>query len=180
MSRRARQEARPLEEGWMTRSGAEESRQPDPLSGCVTGQELAGSTLEKGLISRAASGGHRGNRKASRVETRKDRCNGRGDFRSACRRCRATGPEPFAHPSFALRTTASLRAGDDLAADIPARLAQRKVYISARGEWLRVTPHLYNDEADVARLVTALEEELGEAGAPAYRLVAEFGRATSR
>ena len=67
-------------------------------------------------------------------------------------------PSQFRSPHYP-----SLRAGDDLAADLPARLARRNVYISARGEWLRVTPHLYNDEQDVALLVTALEEELGGA-----------------
>jgi selenocysteine lyase/cysteine desulfurase len=37
------------------------------------------------------------------------------------------------------------------------RLAKEQVYVSVRGESLRVTPHLYNDEADVERLFAVLE-----------------------
>jgi selenocysteine lyase/cysteine desulfurase len=37
------------------------------------------------------------------------------------------------------------------------RLAAKGVYLSVRGDSLRVTPHLYNDEEDVERLFEALE-----------------------
>lgn len=36
-------------------------------------------------------------------------------------------------------------------------LRERQVYISVRGHYLRVTPHLYNTDADVERLFEALE-----------------------
>ncbi|AGW14097.1 aminotransferase class V-fold PLP-dependent enzyme [Megalodesulfovibrio gigas] len=42
-------------------------------------------------------------------------------------------------------------------------LAARKVYVSVRGTSIRIAPHLYNTPADVARLLTALEESLAEA-----------------
>ena len=36
------------------------------------------------------------------------------------------------------------------------RLAEQGVYISIRGDTMRITPHLYNDERDLDRLTTAL------------------------
>ena len=41
-------------------------------------------------------------------------------------------------------------------ADVPAKLAARQVYVSVRGDNLRVSPHLYNTPADVDRLLEAL------------------------
>lgn len=41
-------------------------------------------------------------------------------------------------------------------ADLPDRLAAAGVHVSLRGESLRVTPHLYNDDEDVDRLIAAL------------------------
>jgi selenocysteine lyase/cysteine desulfurase len=38
------------------------------------------------------------------------------------------------------------------------KLAQRKVTVSLRGSAVRVSPHLYNDEADMQALMNALEE----------------------
>ncbi len=40
--------------------------------------------------------------------------------------------------------------------DLPARLAAQNVFVSVRGDSLRVSPHLYNDERDVQRLFAAL------------------------
>ena len=37
-------------------------------------------------------------------------------------------------------------------------LAERRVYVSIRGDIIRVSPHLYNDEADVEKLFHALHE----------------------
>jgi selenocysteine lyase/cysteine desulfurase len=45
-------------------------------------------------------------------------------------------------------------------ADLVPRLNARNIYVSQRGDRLRVTPHLYNDEADLARFVDALKAEL--------------------
>ena len=39
-------------------------------------------------------------------------------------------------------------------------LARRNVFVSVRGSSIRVTPHLYNTEADIDRLVEALRQVL--------------------
>jgi selenocysteine lyase/cysteine desulfurase len=41
------------------------------------------------------------------------------------------------------------------------QLAERNVYVSVRGSSIRVTPHLYNSDSDIDRLVEALETVLG-------------------
>lgn len=40
------------------------------------------------------------------------------------------------------------------------KLAERRVYVSVRGSSIRITPHLYNTDADIDRLVEALEDAL--------------------
>lgn len=42
-------------------------------------------------------------------------------------------------------------------------LAARNVHLSLRGDRVRVTPHLYNDEDDISRLFAALEDSLRRA-----------------
>ena len=44
--------------------------------------------------------------------------------------------------------------------DLLPELAKRKVYVSVRGSSIRITPHLYNSEADIDRLVGALHAVL--------------------
>ncbi|NOT08489.1 MAG: aminotransferase class V-fold PLP-dependent enzyme [Gemmatimonadales bacterium] len=46
---------------------------------------------------------------------------------------------------------------------LSARLAEARVFVSVRGSALRVTPHVYNDENDTARLVEILRREIGAA-----------------
>jgi selenocysteine lyase/cysteine desulfurase len=41
--------------------------------------------------------------------------------------------------------------------DLLPQLASRKVYVSVRGSSIRITPHLYNHESDIDRLVEALD-----------------------
>jgi selenocysteine lyase/cysteine desulfurase len=50
----------------------------------------------------------------------------------------------------------SVRFPDGLPEGIEERLAVARVHVSLRGEWMRITPHLYNDEADAERLFSAL------------------------
>ena len=63
---------------------------------------------------------------------------------------------------------ASLRAGHYLGLRLPGgvpdelleRLAQEQVYVSVRGTSIRVTPHLYNNDADVDKLLDVLRRSL--------------------
>ncbi|MEM7043363.1 MAG: aminotransferase class V-fold PLP-dependent enzyme [Pseudomonadota bacterium] len=54
-----------------------------------------------------------------------------------------------------------VRFPDGVPDGLPERLAENQVYVSLRGDSLRVTPHLYNNEADVDRLFSVLEPMLG-------------------
>ncbi|HEX7978599.1 MAG TPA: aminotransferase class V-fold PLP-dependent enzyme [Gemmatimonadaceae bacterium] len=47
-----------------------------------------------------------------------------------------------------------------LPAGLADRLAAARVFVSIRGDSIRVAPHLYNDERDVQRLVSVLEEAI--------------------
>lgn len=47
-----------------------------------------------------------------------------------------------------------------LPADLPARLAASNVYVSVRGDSMRVSPHVYNNETDINRLFDVLAGEL--------------------
>jgi selenocysteine lyase/cysteine desulfurase len=51
-----------------------------------------------------------------------------------------------------------LRLGSLVPEDLAARLAAKRVFVSVRGESVRVSPHLYNTEEDVDRLFAALAE----------------------
>jgi selenocysteine lyase/cysteine desulfurase len=53
-----------------------------------------------------------------------------------------------------------LRFARGVPAGLPERLAAERVYVSVRGSAMRVTPHLYNDEGDVARLFAVLDAVL--------------------
>lgn len=50
-----------------------------------------------------------------------------------------------------------IRFPDGVPEGLPERLAENQVYVSLRGDSLRVTPHLFNNEADVDRLFSVLE-----------------------
>ncbi|MEX0706661.1 MAG: aminotransferase class V-fold PLP-dependent enzyme [Woeseia sp.] len=51
-----------------------------------------------------------------------------------------------------------LRVGSGDSADIAGRLAAANVYVSVRGDRLRVAPHLYNSSNDIDRFFAVLEE----------------------
>ena len=56
-----------------------------------------------------------------------------------------------------------LRFADGIPPGLLDALAREKVYVSVRGSSMRVTPHLYNTDADVDRLFAALEPVLAAA-----------------
>jgi selenocysteine lyase/cysteine desulfurase len=51
-----------------------------------------------------------------------------------------------------------------LPADLPTRLAHSQVYVSVRGDSIRVSPHLYNTPADIERLFATLADALDAGG----------------
>ncbi|WP_150099696.1 aminotransferase class V-fold PLP-dependent enzyme [Maricaulis maris] len=51
----------------------------------------------------------------------------------------------------------SLSLPDGAPADLTARLAAQDIYVSQRGDRMRITPHVYNDEADFQRFASVLE-----------------------
>jgi selenocysteine lyase/cysteine desulfurase len=54
-----------------------------------------------------------------------------------------------------------LKLGSAAPGNLAARLAAQGVYVSVRGESVRVSPHLYNTEEDVGRLFEVLERVVG-------------------
>jgi selenocysteine lyase/cysteine desulfurase len=56
---------------------------------------------------------------------------------------------------------AGLRFPGGIPRGLPEKLAAAKVYVSVRGSSLRVTPHLYNSDEDVARLLEVLRATRG-------------------
>ncbi|MFD2261410.1 aminotransferase class V-fold PLP-dependent enzyme [Lacibacterium aquatile] len=54
-----------------------------------------------------------------------------------------------------------LRFPGEVPADLPAKLAAAKVYVSVRGKAMRVTPHVWTTEGDVERLFEVMGQALG-------------------
>ena len=46
--------------------------------------------------------------------------------------------------------------------DILARLAAEDIYVSIRGDFMRVTPHLFVTDKDMSRFITRLAYHLGQ------------------
>jgi selenocysteine lyase/cysteine desulfurase len=60
-----------------------------------------------------------------------------------------------------VRHMVGLRLPDGLPPGLTDRLAAARVYVSVRGDAIRVSPHLYNDARDVERFVEVLRDALG-------------------
>lgn len=71
----------------------------------------------------------------------------------------AVGPHGYIAADPADRGTHlfGLRRAGGLPADLPARLAANKVFVSIRGDAIRVSPNVYNTSADVVRFTDALK-----------------------
>jgi selenocysteine lyase/cysteine desulfurase len=54
-----------------------------------------------------------------------------------------------------------LMLGPDAPENLAARLTAHNVFVSVRGESVRVSPHLYNTEEDVDRLFEVLQRVAG-------------------
>lgn len=67
----------------------------------------------------------------------------------------STSPSELRAPHFL-----GLRAADGIPEDLAPRLAERNIFVSVRGQSIRVTPHLWNRPSDIERLLAALAELL--------------------
>jgi len=81
--------------------------------------------------------------------------------------CLATGAQQLGLnvPDASLRAPhiVGLRFDGRVPACLPARFAAENIFVSVRGQSIRVAPHVYNDAADVDRFLVVLERELGAA-----------------
>ncbi|MGE0845331.1 MAG: aminotransferase class V-fold PLP-dependent enzyme [Flavobacteriaceae bacterium] len=79
----------------------------------------------------------------------------------------AVAPLDFAAPPPATRAPHFLGVAmpedmpEDISVDLPGRLRGDNVHVSVRGRSIRLTPHLYNDEEDIARLAESLKRLRG-------------------
>ena len=75
------------------------------------------------------------------------------------KRLQALGLRPTAPPHRAGHFL-GVRFPNGIPLDLPSRLSESGVFVSVRGESMRITPHLYNDDEDVDQLVRGLENAL--------------------
>jgi selenocysteine lyase/cysteine desulfurase len=147
------QGGRPLEEGWMTRTGAHDFRRitayPEELQADARRFDMgeranfallpvAGAAIEQLLAWGTASIAATVGAMTQRLE---------GELAELCIRAEAGRAPHFL----------SVRFDGGLPDDIEARLAAADVHVSLRGETMRITPHLYNNEQDAERLVASLK-----------------------
>jgi selenocysteine lyase/cysteine desulfurase len=151
------QQGRPLEEGWITRQGAEDfrrlTRYEETLAPSARRFDMgersnfallpvAGAAIEQLLAWGVAN-----------------------IAESLAALTKAVGERLLVHGVAAAPGGAphflSVQFEGGLPQDIEARLAAAQVHVSLRGETMRITPHLYNHEADAERLVGALAEAAG-------------------
>jgi selenocysteine lyase/cysteine desulfurase len=153
-----RQSGRPLEEGWIIRAGAQDfARLVNYQDGYEPGARrydmgeranfhlmpMAVAALEQILdwgVDRIID------TLAVRNRTIVERAAGLGF---------TTPPEAFRAPHFL-----GLRHADGIPPTLLDALKERNVYVSVRGDSIRVTPHVFNDEEDVERFFEALEAVL--------------------
>ena len=152
------QQGRPLEENWMNREGSEDlarlvqyrDRYQDGAKRFDAGEAsnfilspIAGEALKQilawGVEEIAATLRERTNAVATRAKT--------------------MGLE-VAAPEYRAPHLLGLRHPSGLPDDLPAKLAQARVYTSARGDSIRIAPHVYNTDEDVERLFHVLKTHM--------------------
>ncbi|QAY76175.1 aminotransferase class V-fold PLP-dependent enzyme [Sphingosinicella sp. BN140058] len=146
------QGGRPLEEGWITRKGAEDFRS---LAGYSQELEPSARRFDMGERSNFALLPVAGAAIAQLLDW------GVANISEALGAITGDIAGQLAdHGIEALPGRAphflSVRYRAGMPEDIEARLAAANVHVSLRGDTMRITPHLYNDDADVARLVAQL------------------------
>ncbi|HEX4738387.1 MAG TPA: aminotransferase class V-fold PLP-dependent enzyme [Allosphingosinicella sp.] len=149
-------QGRPLEEGWITRAGAEDFRR---LVGADPPLEADARRFDMGERSNFALLPVAGAAIAQLIDW------GVADIAetlgatTAALEARLAEMGIVANPARAPHYL-SVRFPDGISDDVEDRLAAAEVHVSLRGDRMRITPHLYNDEADADRLVRVISEAL--------------------
>lgn len=148
------QQGQPLEQGWITRAGArdfrslaryEEALEPNARRFDMGERAnfallpVAGAAIEQLLDWGAANVAETLGVSTARLAARLDRIGVRST------------PLGLRAPHYL-----SVTFDGGMPDDIEERLALRNVHVSLRGDRMRITPHLYNNESDFDRLVDAL------------------------
>jgi selenocysteine lyase/cysteine desulfurase len=152
------QQGGPLEEGWITRAGAEDFRR---LARCDDALEpnarrfdmgersnfallpVAGAAIEQLIAWGPANVAATLGQTTAALEARLAEIGVHG--------------QPKRAPHYL-----SVRFRGGLPDDIEERLAAAEVHVSLRGDRMRITPHLYNDESDCDRLVREIREAVAQ------------------
>ncbi|MDB5693974.1 MAG: aminotransferase class V-fold PLP-dependent enzyme [Alphaproteobacteria bacterium] len=152
------QQGRPLEEGWITRAGAEDfrrlARYDDALQPNARRFDMgersnfallpvAGAAIAQLIDWGAANVAETLGQATAALEAKLAEMGLHG--------------QPGRAPHYL-----SVRFPGGLPDDIEDRLAAAQVHVSLRGDRMRITPHLYNDEADRDRLVREVREAVAQ------------------
>lgn len=146
---------RPLEESWLMRRGAEDfARLVDYQDDYAAGMRRYDSSIRANPVlvrSLLAAASELIRWQPARIEAYCYRI--AAGFATQVRELGfAVADDPArAANIFGLRAPAGLDLNQ-----VRAELAARKIFVSIRGDAIRVSPHVYNDEADLARLADAL------------------------
>jgi selenocysteine lyase/cysteine desulfurase len=154
-----RRDGAPLEQNWITREGASDfSRLIDYTDAYAPGAErydmgersnfallpalqaAVQQILDWGVANIEATLAHQNRALAEALE----------------KRGLTTGPESGRGPHYL-----GARLPDTAPDDLTARLRAENIYVSKRGSRLRITPHLFTTENDIARFLSALDRHLG-------------------
>ena len=151
------QQGQPLEEGWITRRGAEDFR---TLAGYSSELQPSARRFDMGERSNFAllpvAGAAIEQLIAWGVENIAETLGAITGRIEAALAAHGVVALPGRAPHFL-----SVRYPEGLPDDIEARLAAADVHVSLRGDSMRITPHLYNHDADIDRLVRHLVEGAG-------------------
>ena len=158
-SPRSTQHGRPLEQNWIARRGSEDFAR---LIDYQDAYQPGARRFDVGERSNFAlrPGRHRGAGAAAGVGRGPDRRDARsedGGDRRARRRARPAAQRRRTFAPAIIWACASHRARHD---GCPNAWPSEQVYVSLRGDSLRVTPHLYNHEQDLDRLFEVLQAVL--------------------
>ena len=148
------QQGRPLEEAWITRAGAEDFRR---LIRYDEALEPNARRFDMGERSNFALLPAAGAAIEQLIEWEPANIAATLGATTAAIEARLAEMDIVANPARAPHYL-SVRFPRTLGDDVENRLAAADVHVSLRGDRMRITPHLYNDEGDTDRLVREIRE----------------------